>query len=156
MRPQTYESEAEAKVLTYVYTGRSGLQNTSFALMSPDGKKVTRGSRSPKQTYGSAEKFAEALSELSKTYAEKAKTIEALPTLRDLRQALNVTAADLRPLIIVRGKNAAEAKKLQAQVATTAWSEDVIGVGHYVVLAEEVNYEGLKPELGITVVQADP
>ena len=55
MRPQTYESEAEAEVLSYVFAGRSGLENTSFALLGPDGKKISRGARSPSMVYGSAE-----------------------------------------------------------------------------------------------------
>jgi hypothetical protein len=139
-----------------VYSGRTGLQNTSFALLDPSGKKISRGSRSPSQTYGSAEKFAVALKELSDSYAKKAKPIEALPTVRDLRLALNVAAADMRPLVVVRGKNAAEAKKLQELVASTAWSEEVIGTSHYVVLSEEVDYEGLRPKLGVTVIQPDP
>ncbi len=124
--------------------------------MSPDGKKITRGSRSPSQTYGGAEEFAAALGKLSESYAKKAKPIEALPTVRDLRLALNVAAADMRPLVVIRGKNAAEAKKLQRLAATTAWSEDVIGTSHYVVLDEETEFEGFKPKLGITVVQPDP
>ena len=124
--------------------------------MSPDGKKVTRGSRSPTQTYGTPEKFAEALGELAETYAEKAKPIEALPTVRNLRLALNVAAADMRPLVVVRGKNAAEAKKLSQRAAATAWSEGAVGTCHWVVLDEAIEFEGLKPELGVTVVQPDP
>ena len=62
----------------------------------------------------------------------------------------------MRPLVVVRGKNAAEAKKLGKSVAAAAWSEDSVGTCHYVVLDEAVEFEGLSPELGVTVLQPDP
>ncbi len=139
-----------------MFSGSTGVQNTSFALLDPDGKKITRGSRSPSQVYGSTQKFADALNKLSASYSKKAKPIEALPTVRDLRLALNVAAADMRPLVIVRGKNAAEAKKLSQSVAAAAWADATVGTSHYVVLDKAIDYEGLKPELGVTVVQPDP
>ena len=156
VRPQTYEDEAEAKILSYVFAGRSGLENTSFALLDPEGKKLTRGSRSPSMTYGSVEKFAEALEKTSAKYTPKAKAIEALPGLRDLRIALNVAAADMRPLVIVRGKDAKAAAKLAAVVSKTAWAADAIGKCHYLVLDEAADLEGLAPKIGVTVVQPDP
>lgn len=156
VRPQTYESKAEAKVLSYVFAGRGGLQNTSFALLDPDGKKLTRGSRSPSMSYGNAEKFAEALQKTSAQYTPKAKAIKALPGLRDLRIALNVAAADMRPLVIVRGKDAKDAAQLSAEVSKMAWGGEAIGKCHYLVLAESAELEGLSPEIGVTVVQPDP
>ena len=159
VRPQTYESEAEAEILSYVFAGRSGLENTSFALLDPNGKKITRGSRSPGMTYGSAERFAEALAEVAKKYDAKARPISALPTVANLRLALNVAAADMRPLVIVRAegaKAAKAAKALAARVAEVAWSEDAVGACHYVVLDEESTVAEFTPELGVTVVQPDP
>lgn len=156
VRPQTYESEAEAKVLSYVFSGRSGLENTSFALLDPNGKKISRGSRSPSMTFGDAERFAKALTETAARYESKAKAISALPEVRDLRLALNVAAADMRPLVIVRGKDAKAAEALAKNVATAAWSKDHVGTCHYVVLSEETTFEGLTPELGVSIVQPDP
>ena len=124
--------------------------------MGPDGKKITRGSRSPSQLYETPELFAEALVETAAKYEEEAKPIEALPVLRDLRIALNVAAADMRPLVIVRGESAAEAKKLEQRVATLAWSKETVGLGHYLVLDESTEFEGLAPKLGVSVVQPDP
>ena len=156
VRPQTYESEAEAEILSYVFAGRSGLENTSFALLDPNGKKITRGSRSPGMTYGSAQRFAEALEEVANKYDAKARPIEALPTVANLRLALNVAAADMRPLVIVRAKGAKAAKGLAADVAKVAWSEDAVGACHYVVLDEESTFAGFTPGLGVTVLQPDP
>ncbi len=143
-------------MLSYIFSGRGGLQNTSFALLDPDGKKLTRGSRSPSMTYGSAEKFVDALLTTAKKYETDAKPIEALPTLVDLRRALNVAAADLRPLVIVRGKDREEAGALAARVAKSAWAEQGVGTARYVVLSEEATFEGLTPPLGVSVVQPDP
>lgn len=156
VRPQTYESAEEAKVLSYVFAGRSGLENTSFALLDPKGKKITRGSRSPSMTFGSATKLAEALTETAAEYSEEAKEIEALPTVRNLRLALNVAAADMRPLIVIRGKDEKATAKLSAQVAKLSWSKDLVGRSHYVVLHEETTFEELTPEVGVSVIHPDP
>ena len=156
VRPQTYEDPEEAKILSSVFSGRSGLENTSFALLDPAGKKLTAGSRSPSMSYGEVERFVAALDSTAAKYAEKAKPIEALPTLRNLRLALNVTAADMRPLVVVRGKDAAAAQALARKVAKLAWSKELVGDAHYVVLDAAVEFEKLAPELGTSVVQPDP
>ena len=156
VRPQTYEAAEEVEILSYVFAGRSGLENTSFALLDPQGKKLTAGSRSPTMTYGEVERFVAALDATAAKYAEKAKPIEALPTVRNLRLALNVAAADMRPLVIVRGKDEAAAKALARKVAKLAWSKELVGEAHYVVLHEPIEFEKLAPELGTSVVQPDP
>lgn len=156
VRPQTYEDAEEAKVLAYVFEGRSGLENTSFALLDPEGKKLTAGSRSPTMAYGAVERFVEALKSTAAKYADDAKSIDALPTLRDLRLALNVAAADMRPLVVVRGKDKDAAAALARKVAKLAWSKELVGTSHYVVLQAPETFEGLAPELGISVVLPDP
>ena len=87
-------------------------------------------------TYGSPEKFTEALLEIGGKYEEQAKPIAALPTLANLRLALNVAAADLRPLVVVRAEDAEKREALVAQVAALAWSPDLLGRAHYLVLGE--------------------
>lgn len=156
MRPQTYENADEFEILGYVFSGRSGLQNTSFAILDPEGKKLTRGSRSPSMTYGSAPRFAAGLDEIAGRYGERAKPIAALPVTRDLRLGLNVAAADMRPLVVVRGEDAADARRLEAEVAKIAWSKERVGTCHYVVLEAGTAFGGLAPEVGVTVVQPDP
>lgn len=156
MRPQTYENADELEILGYVFSGRSGVQNTSFAILDPEGKKLTRGSRSPSMTYGSAQRFAASLDELAGRYREGARSIAALPVVRDLRLGLNVAAADLRPLVVVRGEDAADARRLEAEVAKVAWSKGRVGTCHYVVLEAETAFGGLNPDVGVTVVQPDP
>lgn len=155
VRPQTYEDASESKVLASILSGRGALENTVFALLDPSGHALTRGSRSPRMMYGSVDRFVAALQKTAARYRKHAKPIEALPAIKDLRLALNVAAADLRPLVIVRGKDAAAADKLAAKVAEAAWSELSVGRLHYVVLAGKHTYEGLTPKLGVTVVQPE-
>ncbi|MEM9379513.1 MAG: hypothetical protein AAGB93_06130 [Planctomycetota bacterium] len=156
VRPQTYENAAELEVLSYVFSVRGELQNTSFALLDPDGEKLTRGARSPSMTFGDADGLARAMRSTYAGYAAKAKPIEALPVVRDLRLGLNVAAADMRPLVVVRAGTGADARELASEVARVAWSTSVVGACHYVVLEGEQAFGGLSPEPGVTVVQPDP
>jgi len=156
VRPQTYEDAAEAKVLARVFPGRSGLENTSFALLDPNGEKLTRGSRSPSMTYGSTGAFARALRAVGGRYSKDAGPIAALPRLRDLRLALNVAAADMRPLVVLRGDDADARRALEASTAALAWSDPYVGRLRFVVVEGPVTVSGLTPEPGLSVVQPDP
>ena len=155
VRPQTYQDAGESEVLLSVYEGPNGLQNTVFALLDPDGNKLSRGSRSPSMTYRSVERFVDALEDIGGDYERGAKKIQALPVVKDLRLALNVAAADLRPLVVVRGKNEKEARSLARKLAESAWSKSAIGRFHYVVLSEKTTHEGLTPPLGISIIQPE-
>jgi hypothetical protein len=139
-----------------IFRGPDGLQNTTFAILDPEGRPISRGSRSPQMTYDSLERFLGALEEISIGYEPKAEKIEALPVIRDLRLALNVAAADMRPLVVVRGGDPDAAVRLERKVAQVAWSDPAVGRFHYVLLGEETTYEGLTPDLGVSVIQPDP
>lgn len=54
VRLATYESKEEGKFLESIFTGRSGLlENTTFALLGPDGKKrLSRAGRGPQHLFG--------------------------------------------------------------------------------------------------------
>lgn len=143
-------------MLSYVFSGRSGLENTSFALLDPEGKKLTRGSRSPSMTYGSADKFEAALDQISGRYKAGASPLTGLPDLRDLRIALNVAAADMRPLAVLRADKDSERQRLIEAVAALAWQDDHVGRFHFVVLEGDETFEGLTPDAGLSVIQPDP
>ena len=155
MRPQTYEDATESALLKSLLRGRDQLENTVFALLDPDGEPLTRGARSPRMTYRTVDRFAAALRRTAVRYEADAAPIAALPVVRDLRLALNVAAADLRPLVVVRGADEDAARALAAKVASFAWSKLGVGRFHYVVLADEQTFEGLTPEVGVTVVQPE-
>ena len=160
MYPATYESASEAEVLRWVFSDRDGtLRNTSFGILSSDGKrKLSRTGRSPSMVYRTTEGFVDALREIADEQStEKKKAIEALPTLPDLRVALDVAAADLRPLIVVHATKAKARLQLEDVLQRAAWSEDFIGRFRYVVVDDEEleAFDDLKLEAGISIVQAE-
>ncbi len=145
IRLMTYESADEAKVLTSVFTGRSGdLENSTFALLAQDGKrKLTRSGRSPDMIFRGSEEetatdeMARRLRELAdehgfvdgKPTSKKAKSAAhaALPAIADVRLALNVASCDQTPLVIVRGKTAKDVAAAEKRLVPLAWSDDFRG-----------------------------
>ena len=109
--------------------------------------------------YGTAEEFARALREI----AEEQRTaldqpIEALPELPDLRIALDVATADLRPLVVAYANDTEELARLRELLQAPAWSESLVGRLRYVVLEGEdalAGFEDMKLSPGVSVVQAE-
>src|SRR5688572_21777319 len=127
VRLATYESAAEAKMLSAVLRTRSGvLENTVFAILGPDGTTpLVRAGRSPREAVGGPpEDAVKALpirmAELSKKYSPSAAVGGALPLLADLRRGLNVAACDLLPLVVVLGD-------VEKDLLPLAWSRDYAG-----------------------------
>lgn len=158
IRPQTYESASEAEVLKWVFSDRSGdLRNTSFGMLSSDGKRLlSRSGRSPSMVYQTPEHFVAALEELAEDHDLGQKdAIEALPALPDLRVALSVAAADLRPLVALYETEARKLAKLQAELSKQAWSDAFTGRFRYVVIDSVEGFEELKLQPGISVIQSE-
>lgn len=161
IRPQTFESESEAEVLRWIYTDRSDtLRNTSFGILSSDGKrKLSATGRTPSMVFSTPEAFEAALHRIAgEQKAASKKAIAALPVLADLRLALDVAAADLRPLAILYAPEKKALEKLQDRVAEQAWSEDFIGRLRYVVLDDAKDLEGFEEmnlEPGLSIVEAE-
>ncbi|MGB0333490.1 MAG: hypothetical protein ACPGPE_16905, partial [Planctomycetota bacterium] len=154
IRPKTYEDAAE--VLSYVFAGPQGLESTSFALLDPDGEKFTRESRSPSVTYGSTEEFQGASKRISTRYEPKARPAAGPPTLRDRRLSLNVAAADMRALMVLRADKPADRTRQTAAVAELASTAERVGRLHLALLGSEETFEDPAPGEGIAVVQPDP
>jgi hypothetical protein len=133
VRPATYESAPEAKVLLGYFEGREGaLENTVFALLDSSGKMLSyRAGRSPGMVYGDATKFAAALVSHGKE-ARDSKT-RALPQIANLKLAMNIAACDSVPLVIGIGETQAQRTKLERELATAAWDKRLVGQAHYVV-----------------------
>lgn len=141
MRPATYESESEAKVLQRFWRGRSGtLENTVFCLVAPDGKtKLSRAGRSPRMAYDGPEDLAKSMASIVERYpSKKSKSAAPLPTYPSVRLALNVASCDARPLVVVANKDAKERERLAKALAELAWSKEFIGRYHY-ALAESLD-----------------
>src|SRR4051812_46124084 len=92
IRLASYEDEGEAKFLKSVFTGKSGeLENTVFALLSPDGqKKLMKASRSPRQLFQGAADMAKAMNGIAQKYTAKAGGPPPLPLVANVRLALDV------------------------------------------------------------------
>lgn len=146
MRPASYESEQEAEFLLELFSrGGDQLQNTIFALLAPGGsEKLARTGRGPSFAFDDAEGMARELMLIAKRFdPSKEATERSLPTLPDLRLALNVAACDSLPLVVgvlrhdddasKRERSKADAE-LRGHLAELCFDERAIGRAHYVVV----------------------
>src|SRR5688572_17584766 len=104
IRLATYESASEAKVLTSVFTARSGvLENTVFAMLAPDGTTpLVRSGRMWREAFGTPEEGIRRMGEFAAKYSGTAPVGGEVPWLVDLRRAMNVAACEIQPLEIGR------------------------------------------------------
>lgn len=166
VRLLTYESSGEEAFLEGLFVGRSGdLENTTFAILAPDGKKrLTRTGRGPKMAFGhgraGVKTMAAEMEAIAKSYPgrKRAKGPAPLPLLVDVRRAINVAACDNLPLVVVYGKTAEERAALEARLAPLAWDDANLGAFLYVATTERGDLKPLgklKPGAGYFVVQPD-
>jgi len=149
IRLLTYESADEAKVLTGVFVGRSGeLENSTFALLSSDGRrKLTRAGRSPDMVFRGSDdetpvqEMARRMREIAAEETARGRSTAAagakdgaagvvpatLPSLADVRLALNVASCDQTPLVVVRGRDAKDVAALEERLLPVAWSDALRG-----------------------------
>ena len=164
----TYESAEEAKVLTRFFTGRSGLlENTTFVLVSPDGKTaLTRGGRSPEQVLrGTGAADDDALAALLTAQAKRhpakpaaAREAPLLPYHVDVRRGLDAAACDLLPLVVVLAKDAVGRTSLEGALRPLAWAAERRGRLLYAPAAstdELKSVAGVAPGARVVVVQPD-
>ncbi len=151
IRLTTYEDQAEADFLKTIYIGKSGdLENTTFAILSPDGKtKLTRTGRAPFHEYRGSRDMATGMDSIAKAHDVKAETLfsdTTLPVASNVEIGLNIAASDGLPLLIVTGENQQQLDGLIAKVLPAAWSEAV--AGQY-VYATAINADELNSITGI-------
>ena len=97
VRLATYEDKQEADFLKTLFTGRSGdLENTTFAILSPDGKRpLVRSSRSARQSLGIAREMAETMNRIAQQFEPRKTAGEPeLPRVANVRLALEVCLLD--------------------------------------------------------------
>ena len=163
IRLATYENKEEAELLKTIFIGRSGeLENTTFAILSPDGKRqLVRSGRSPDFAFSGPEVFAidsmvRTMRRISDQYESRGKAGDELPVLSDVRLALNVAACDNQPLVVLHSSNKDELAALEARMNKLAWSNDFIGQFLYVTSSsskELAKIAGVKSDSGIIVVE---
>jgi len=61
-----------------------------------------------------------------------------------LRLALNVTAADRQPLIVVYSKSVEQRKKMEQELSKVAWSDQFIGEAQYVPASDASEFKAVK------------
>jgi hypothetical protein len=146
VRLASYEEEKEGEYLTQLYRGRTGLlNNTTFALLAPDGETLLapsgRGPQfvlgkrgNPDQTAATEDvaAFAEVLATKAQGFAAKA-DIALLPEALDVRRALVVAACDNQPLVVLYAASEQAKRSAKAQLAELAWSEEFLGRVQYIV-----------------------
>jgi hypothetical protein len=133
VRLATYEDLAEGNMLKALVPTRSGeLENSVFALLGPDSReKLVRPGRSMRQVYGTAQQMAEGLRKIAERYASR-ELPRTLPLVTNVRLALDVAAADNRPLVILRGSLTDTQQTIRQHLAALAWQPEFLGQFIYV------------------------
>ena len=101
IRLATYENSEEAKWLESIFVGGSGqLENTTFALLSPDAKNVlARPGRSPDFAFRDAHDMAGTMQGLAAHYQARKVESAGVPWVDNLRLGINVAACEGQPLV---------------------------------------------------------
>ncbi len=151
IRPATYENAAEVKYLEGIFKGRAGtLENTVFALLTPDGKTyLARPGRSPQFAFRGPTEMAEAMQQIAKKYPSQGEPT-AVPAMHDFRLSLNTAACDSMPLVVAVGGG-------EAQLATLAWSAELLGKYAYAPISTEAELQraGIAAKPGIYAIEPD-
>jgi hypothetical protein len=130
VRLTTYENKEEAELLKSLARTRSGeLENTVFAILSPDGKRtLVRAGRSARSVFRDAAAMAAAMERIAGEHpGTKKPWTPPLPVVANVRLALNVAACDNQPLVLVFADKAARRRELEARLAKLAWGEKFSG-----------------------------
>lgn len=150
IRLSTYESQAEADFLKTIYVGRSGeMENTTFAILSPDGKKqLARAGRGPMHAFRGASDMARGLKKIAAQYPARKKplTDNTLPLLQTIDLGLNVASCDSLPVIITFAESDEDLEALNQSLVPLAWDKTL--AGQY-AFATTTNAKELKPISGL-------
>src|SRR5437763_12248202 len=113
VRLATYEDKEEADYLVQVFRGRLGtLENTVFAVLSPDGKKyLARPGRGPNFAFANSKDMADQMRNMAAQY-KPADVERTLPAMKDFRVSLNVAACDNMPVVVAVSDDTAEREKV--------------------------------------------
>ncbi len=122
IRLATYESASEGQLLKRLFrTGSGQLENSVFALLSPDGKhQLTRSGRSPRMVFGDAATLAVTMEEIGAYYRGRQLTPLKPPSLANVRLGLNVAACDRVPLVVTVASSSGQLDQLQHRLAPLA------------------------------------
>ncbi|MFN8607838.1 MAG: hypothetical protein U0931_09915 [Vulcanimicrobiota bacterium] len=131
IRLATYESFEEAQMLRGIFLGGSGqVENTTFAILSPDGRTpLVYSGRSPDFAFVDSQQMADTMGRISAHYRGKASG--ELPTVVNLRLAVNVAACDGLPVVELVSGDATQLRNWQSRLAAVAWEPALLGKAVY-------------------------
>jgi len=164
IRLATYEDADEAAFCKKLYIGRSGeLENTVFAILSPEEKPLVRSGRGPFFAFRNAPHMATEMKLIAADYprptsADDAKTPMMLPMIKKLDLALNVASCDTLPVAVVVAPTKERAKEIAADFRETAWQEEFAGQFNYAIAVTEKDrnlLNGLTMTEGVAIVSPD-
>ncbi|MHB2021087.1 MAG: hypothetical protein ACYCW6_29475 [Candidatus Xenobia bacterium] len=153
IRLATYESAEEAAVMSRIFVGRGGrLENTVFALLTPDGQTpLSRTGRSPDFAFRDTTEMVSAMQRIASQYTPRV-TAPDVPVMANLRVALDVAACDHLPLVVLSSDD------LRSRVASLVWSDAIIGRAIYAVASGTDSMSaisGAAGKTGLLVVKPD-
>ena len=154
VRLATYENKEEANFLKKLFTRNGTMENTTYAVLSPDGKDaLVRPNRGP--FYRSARDMASALKRISDRYTPKASS-NAVPYMENFDVALNVASCDNLPLVVVSGKTQSEIDAMSKKLNEPIWSNSLAGQFVYAAVTDPNQLKaitGAKRKDGILIVE---
>lgn len=130
IRLTTYEDETEAAFSRNLFVGGSReIENTTFAVLAPDGKtKLSRVGRGTRGIYSDASDMARNMNEVAARFPAKTDSVTPLlPVTLDVRLGLDVAASDSLPLIVVLTSDDKYRGELAVRLAELAWNNEFIG-----------------------------
>ncbi|MBS2036623.1 hypothetical protein JST97_16655 [bacterium] len=143
IRLATYESFEEAQVLRGIFLGGSGqVENTTFALLSPDGKTpLVYSGRSPDFAFVNSQQMADTMGRIARHFGGRSSG--ELPTVVNLRLAVNVAACDGLPVVELVSEDPAQLRNWQSRLAAVAWEPALLGKAVYCLERRQVSKPGL-------------
>lgn len=143
MRLATYEDAEEAKFLRKVFIRNGELENTVFAILSPDGKTpLARSGRGP--GFRSPDQMARAMDRIiARDYPKAGQSLwkdKRLPEIKNVDLGINVASCDGLPVVLAIGKNKSEVAELKETILPVAWNKDLAG---QVVFASALSSDNL-------------
>ena len=160
IRLATYEDKQEAEFLERIFVGRSGaLENTVFAILDANGKKLTRAGRGPHFAFENAVAMAEQLTALSDNTQGHSLQHLQLPTMKNVELALNVAACDGLPVAIVYASDPAAKEAMQKRLMAVAWDEPLAGQFVFATASQADELDaiaGVNVENSVLIVEPGP
>lgn len=164
VRLTTYEDEKEAVFSKFIFAppGGGGIQNTTFAILAPDGKtKLTRAGRGARGIFSDAEDMAKQMKAIAAKYPVKvnsAGVVPPLPVTLTAKLGVDVAAADGLLLVSVLVKDDAGNTALSDKLAKLAWGPEFLGKFIYCTAKTTSDFpklDGLKDSEGVVIIAPD-